>query len=135
MFLRATTRKVCMHDYIRLSVWADMCMHISYVQVLTHRTPCMCSCYVQHRTEAMYFICFCLIMSDGMCHVHPAHPPLQPHCHTHTTSHVFPKPLAFLYFLSFSIGNVLRSFSHIKLAIPYYENILIQLKGKPQDAG
>lgn len=54
---------------------------------------CVCLCYIRHMmwgssrirgltgikqdagTQAVYFICFFLILSDGMCHIHPPIPP------------------------------------------------------------
>lgn len=79
-----------------------------YTRAGTHTPrPCVCSCYIQYTNsersssssrirrligimqdawrEAMYFICFCLILSDGMCHIHPAHSPTPlPLTHIHT---------------------------------------------------
>lgn len=83
---------MCKHIY--LPAYTCRCSHTQAFLLL-----CVSSCYIHYMDsvrssrirglisimqdagrDAMYLICFCLILSEGMCHIYPP----QPHCHTHS---------------------------------------------------
>lgn len=137
--------KVCMHDYIRTSAkpFAHGCMQV-HRHAHTH-TPRPCFMFVRilkiHLVsserksssirrlisimqdagrDAMYLICFCLILSDGMCHIHPEQLP-KLHRHTYTsTQSVLPTvpslPLLFSFLICLT-NTILLPHSHSPLSL------------------